>query len=343
MQPNSNVEILIAEDSLSQAKHLQQILESQSYRVTHVPNGTLALEAARRNKPALVISDVVMPEMNGYQLCRQIKADAGICDVPIILLTMLSDPQDVLNSLECRADSFIIKPFDAQQLISRVKFTLLNNGVPQAGPAGSGVEISLHENRHLITLDRLKILNLLIATYDAASQRQKELRQAQKELREISRSLAEAKRRLELETRELETAEQAMWTSEESLSVTLRNIGDAVLFTDDKGRITRINAAAEMFTGWTHVEAYGRAVGEVFHIVNAGTREPMHLPVTATLAQGTVQGLANSTILVARDGAKHSIVGNSAPIFSRARKVIGAVQVFRAETARPITGNAIDQ
>src|SRR6267154_1025610 len=93
--------ILIAEDSPTQAQRLRHILEQKGYKVTAAANGRLALEAAQQLKPALIISDVVMPEMDGYELCRRIKADARLSHVPVILVTTLSDPHDVIRGLEC--------------------------------------------------------------------------------------------------------------------------------------------------------------------------------------------------------------------------------------------------
>jgi PleD family two-component response regulator len=72
---NSPVEILIAEDSPTQAQRLRHILEQQGYEVSVAANGRLALETARQRKPTLIISDVVMPEMDGYGLCKAIKSD----------------------------------------------------------------------------------------------------------------------------------------------------------------------------------------------------------------------------------------------------------------------------
>src|ERR1700716_183451 len=94
------VEILIAEDSPTQVQQLQHILEQQGYHVTPTANGRQALEAAQRRKPTLIISDVVMPEMDGYELGRRVKSDSSLSDIPIILVTTLSDPQDVIRGLE---------------------------------------------------------------------------------------------------------------------------------------------------------------------------------------------------------------------------------------------------
>ena len=120
--------------------------------------------------------------------------------------------------------------------------------------------------------------------------------------------------------------------SEESLSVTLSSIGDAVIATDAQARVTRLNPVAEELTGWTQADAFGRPVDEVFHIINQETRALTTIPVIATLAHGTVQGLANHTILIARDGSECAIADSCAPIRGRSAEVIGAVLVFRNVT-----------
>jgi PAS domain S-box-containing protein len=188
--------ILIAEDSPTQAQRLQHILRKQGYDVTHAGNGRLALDAARRRKPALIISDVIMPEMDGYELCRQVKADATLGDIPVILVTTLSDPGDVVRGLECRADNFILKPYEAEYLISRVQFVLMNPVMRQAEQGGLAVEIFFNAERHVITADRLQILNLLLSTYDAAIRRNKELSRAKEDLAERGAALVQREREL---------------------------------------------------------------------------------------------------------------------------------------------------
>lgn len=193
----SPVEILIAEDSPTQAQRLQHILEQQGYHVTHAPNGQQAFAAAQRHKPTLIISDVVMPEMDGYEFCRCVKADPSLADIPVILVTTLSDPQDVIRGLECRADNFILKPYDERHLMGRVQFVLLNRQVRKAEQTGMGVEIFFNGHKHFITADRLQILNLLLSTYDAAIQRNKDLSHAQGELHRLNARLEMANQELE--------------------------------------------------------------------------------------------------------------------------------------------------
>jgi len=117
---HQGVEILVAEDSPTQAEQLKHLLTEQGYTVRVAANGKQALAAMHQCKPTLIISDVVMPEMGGYALCKEIKSQAELKDVPVILLTSLSKAQDVIKGLECGADNFIRKPYDEKYLLSRV-------------------------------------------------------------------------------------------------------------------------------------------------------------------------------------------------------------------------------
>jgi len=194
--PPETVDILIVEDSPTQAERLRHILERQGYHVRHAANGRQALADAQHRTPSLIISDVVMPEMDGYELCGHLKADPRLSDIPVILVTTLSDPGDVIRGLECRADNFIVKPYDARYLISRVQFVLMNQAMRQAHQGGLAVEIFFNDQRHVITADRLQILNLLLSTYDAAVQRNKELVRVQEDLTERGAVLARREQEL---------------------------------------------------------------------------------------------------------------------------------------------------
>ena len=129
-------------------------------------------------------------------------------------------------------------------------------------------------------------------------------------------------------------SQRALEDSEESLSITLQSIGDAVVATDPAGRVTRINATAERLTGWVASEAVGRPLGEVFRIFNARSREPAVDPVQQVLARGEVIGLANDTLLIARDGHEYQIADSAAPIRTRSGEIAGVVLVFSDVTER---------
>jgi signal transduction histidine kinase/DNA-binding response OmpR family regulator len=190
-------EILIAEDSPTQARRLEHILKRQGYHVTMAMNGVEALAAANEKKPDLIISDVVMPEMDGYELCQRIKSTRALADIPVILVTTLSDPQDVIRGLECRADNFILKPYDERHLLSRVQFVFVNSEMRQSDQPGMGLEIFFNGQRHFITADRLQILNLLLSTYEAAMQRNRELSITQDELQRTNSDLQQLSEELE--------------------------------------------------------------------------------------------------------------------------------------------------
>lgn len=196
--------VLIAEDSLTQARRLQYILEQQGYRVQAAINGRAALECAIRERPALIISDVVMPEMTGYELCQRIKQDADLGEVPVVLVTTLSDPHDVIRGLECGADNFILKPYETDQLLRRIQLVLANDGLRRSSPqpAPPALEIVFRGQKHCITADRMQILNLLLSTYEAAIERNNELTSTRDELRHTNLELQQLTQALEERVRE---------------------------------------------------------------------------------------------------------------------------------------------
>ncbi|GAB2879806.1 hypothetical protein GCM10027046_04760 [Uliginosibacterium flavum] len=124
----------------------------------------------------------------------------------------------------------------------------------------------------------------------------------------------------------------ALQDREEKLGVTLNSIGDAVIATDVRACVTLMNPVAEQLTGWTQAEALGRPIAEVFIIVSKEAHRPSAIPVMKTLAKGTIQGLANHTVLIARDGCEHDIADSCAPIHNHKGDVVGAVLVFRNVT-----------
>jgi PAS domain S-box-containing protein len=114
----------------------------------------------------------------------------------------------------------------------------------------------------------------------------------------------------------------------------LRSIGDAVIATDERGRVLFMNSVAESLTGWPDAEAYGVELGRVFVIVNEGTRQAVDNPVEKVLATGATVGLANHTILLRRGGGEIPIDDSAAPILDEQGKVTGVILVFRDVTEK---------
>ncbi len=128
--------------------------------------------------------------------------------------------------------------------------------------------------------------------------------------------------------------ERELARERELLRITLASIGDAVISTDAAGRVTFLNAVAETLTGWTQAEAVGQPLPEVFRIVNEQTRQPAENPALRALREGVIVGLANHTILIAKDGTERPIDDSAAPIRDGDHAPVGAVLVFRDVTER---------
>ncbi|MBI5862649.1 MAG: PAS domain S-box protein [Rhodocyclales bacterium] len=184
--------------------------------------------------------------------------------------------------------------------------------------------------RNLLVIIVVSCLFALLLAFSFAWLMYKESQQRLKELVHLeTRKLLENEEAL---NRQLQQANATLRASEENLAVTLNSIGDAVIATDAEARVTVINPLAEGLTGWTRAEATGRPVDEIFHIISQDTRKPAAVPVLKTLALGTIQGLANHTLLIARDGSEYAIADSCAPIRDRDGQVVGAVLVFRNVT-----------
>ena len=182
--PNSNAHILVVEDSITQAEHLKHVLENFGYRVAVTHDGHEALRSIAGHPPSVVVSDVMMPGMDGYDLCRKIKSSEALKSIPVILLTSLSDPRDILKGMECGADHFITKPYKEDFLLSHIQYIFVNRELRKTAMADLGIEIYFAGQKHFLTSTRMQILDLLFSTYEAVMQRNFELERANEELRE---------------------------------------------------------------------------------------------------------------------------------------------------------------
>ncbi|MFC1488737.1 response regulator [Thermodesulfobacteriota bacterium] len=180
----NKIEILIVEDSPTQARLLEMMLVKNGYKVSVAHSGTEALKHLQSCQPELIITDIVMPEMDGHELCRQIKASEELRGIPILMLTQLSEPEDIIRGLESGADNFITKPYNDKFLVMRIQHIFMNMSLRKESSSQIGMEVYFSGKKYLINSDRLQILDLLISTYEEALQKSQQLEKLNKELME---------------------------------------------------------------------------------------------------------------------------------------------------------------
>ncbi|HSJ08482.1 MAG TPA: hybrid sensor histidine kinase/response regulator [Longimicrobiales bacterium] len=203
--------ILIVDDSPTQLQALQDLLEARGYPVTAARSGEAALDSVRAESFDLVLSDVVMPGMSGYELCNRIKHEVTH-PPPVVLLTSLADPRDIVRGVECGADNYITKPYEPQHLVSRIAHAIENHRLRMAAPAHGPVTISFLGETFRIESDPAQILGLLLSSFEELIRTNAALQQSKKQLadahaREL-RQEQDARARAEADARRLDALKQ---------------------------------------------------------------------------------------------------------------------------------------
>jgi two-component system cell cycle response regulator len=194
--------ILVVEDSPTQAMQLGHILELEGYQVVVALNGAAAMAMLDSLQPDLIISDIVMPEMDGYELCQAVKSSETTWHIPIILLTTLSDPRDVIQAIRAGADNFITKPYEPRSLVSRIRHVLVNTNMRRNQRADVGIEVFFSGKRHFLNATPIQVMDLLLSTFESAVQKNEELQAANRQLQEALETIKrlQTNYRLALET-----------------------------------------------------------------------------------------------------------------------------------------------
>lgn len=191
MDEGMEKEILIVEDSAIQLEMLRRVLTSNGYKVRTAVNGEEGLAAVKERRPDLVISDVLMPVMNGYELCRELKASEALKDIPLILLTQLTEPEEAIRGLEAGADNYITKPFEEEFLVAKVRSLLLFPIQFINNPGEKSVDFTIDGKRYIVKSTRGQTLNFLLSTYENVVRRNLELFRTQEELERLNGKLEE--------------------------------------------------------------------------------------------------------------------------------------------------------
>ena len=160
--------ILVVEDSRSQALLLAHQLGEAGHQVRTAENGRDGIDAATAEPPDLIISDVRMPVMDGFEMCSEIKRDAGLRAIPVLLLTSENAADDVIHALNAMADGYVTKPYNEKLLFDKVTSLLEAVGAddPQRFEPEAALEISFGGATHTITAGRRQIFSLFLSAYE---------------------------------------------------------------------------------------------------------------------------------------------------------------------------------
>lgn len=182
--------ILVVEDSPTQAERVRLLLEGEGYRVEMAANGREGLRRVQSAPPDLIFSDVVMPEMDGFALCRAVKSAEATRRIPFVLLTQRSAPADVIQGFEAGADNFIPKPFADAALLERAR--RIFEQLDRQSCEGPEPEVTLHigDHRFVVSAGKAQIVELLLFTLE--------------DLARVNALLQARERDLEAKARELE-------------------------------------------------------------------------------------------------------------------------------------------
>lgn len=218
--------ILIVEDSRTQAEALRFLLEEHGFEVVVAISGEAALEALRLGAPVeIVVSDIVMPGMSGYDLCRTLKGEQGASAPPVILLTTLSDPTDIVRGLECGADNYVTKPYLPEQLLQRIGQVLETRRLRREARTPGSTDVQFMGSTFSISSGKEQILDMLLSSFEELVRASDALKKSRAEMAVLhtrAEDRAERLSRLQGVTEALSRAR----TSAEVASVVVTNARD---------------------------------------------------------------------------------------------------------------------
>jgi sigma-B regulation protein RsbU (phosphoserine phosphatase) len=237
MTPPTKPYALIAEDSRIQAKILENRLIQGGYEVAVAGDGGKALELARQRKPDIIISDIEMPRVTGYEFCRAVKQDPQLRHVPVILLSTLAEPEDIIRGLDAGADNYVTKPYDHNYLLSRIE-ALRSTPITAESDQATEIQVTLAGQKYRVKSGRQQVLNLLVSTFENAVEKNRELHRANEQL-------TLAKEKLTQWNAQLESLNGQLWKANDRMS---RDLAAAArvqrsLLPDDNLQISGVSIA----------------------------------------------------------------------------------------------------
>lgn len=242
MHPNvvirSNITILVVEDSLTQAAAIQFLLEDDGYNIVLAHDGQEALEWLQNNekKPDIIITDIEIPRLDGYELCKAVRADERLRDISVILLTSLSEPVNIIKSIESGANKFLVKPFDAKHLPDVIDELYINTQRRLSADSNIKPSLLFEGEEYVITAARSQILDLLLSSYEDSFYKNKQLQEIHSELEAFNGQLEQ---KIQERTKKLKLQETKYRTLAE-------HTPDLIARIDQDGNIVYINHAVEI-------------------------------------------------------------------------------------------------
>ena len=187
----SVIDIFVLSNSSSISTRIKEQLENQGYYVTLFSDGTQLIDTLRSGKPNLLICDATAPDPDGFEVCKQIKADDYLWNIPVLILTAAADLVDLLKVLDSNADNFIAHPYDLSYLLSLIE-GMFNTPVERQTPEQIKTQFKIQHDEKIfvVTADRRKLLEFLLSSFEIAITNEMNLSRARDEIKSLNSSIA---------------------------------------------------------------------------------------------------------------------------------------------------------
>ncbi len=225
--------ILVAEDSRTQQFYIKDILERAGHVVLVAHDGKEGLNVVYEKEPALVITDIHMPEMGGYEMCAKLKNSPEYGHIPVILLSDLAELKDIVVGLGCQADNYIIKPFTEDEILHTVSKTLSESTGDTPQSDGDSMKLSLDNETYLLNSNARQILNFLLSIYENAIRKNK--------------SMLEMQNALVKSNADLEQLAKQFKASQLKFQTLVQTVPDIIYHVDENGNFLFLNHSVSHF------------------------------------------------------------------------------------------------
>lgn len=241
---SKQVNILVVEDSPTQAEQIKFLLEEEGYSVITASNGAEGFELTKQIRPSIIISDIIMPVMDGFEMANKIKQDQALKSIPIIFITSLQDSKLLVKKVSVVADGFFTKPFDESYLLSKITSLIAASQHRLEDMELKGIEINFWGERFVINAGFRQVVNFLLSTYEGAIRQNSDLIFMQRELQQLNQQLED---KVMERTRKLKA-------SEENFRALAENSSDGILIAKNPDTYIYANHRMSIITGYSEAE-----------------------------------------------------------------------------------------